>query len=316
MADFKRQPLHCKNTSPLNELNRSTAECSQSFNSLSKSQAENVFREISIISSPTSVCMAQSGTGALESWSESSALLVVFCATAESLGPRSSLANCCAPPRALSAIKGKCANGVRQCGDTSLLLKAEANTDAISRTAAAVRPQQLEDGDGAMLGVDTSLKTGELQNSHRILLCCLSLYEAEQSSVCLMGQLKCVVQKEMRQTRWETLQGAAGKGLRSPTGANQSLHSHSTWGGCCIYQTSQNTAAYTHTHTYMHPLVERRVHSARARFHTHNTDKHRRGSPNWLGCIHKPVQSLSDFFTSQLCSAFFWKGRSASLHAR
>lgn len=103
-------------------------------------------REISIISSPTSACMAQSSRGALETWSESSALLVVFCSTAESPGPPSSLANCCTPPRALCAIKGNCANDVQRRGNTSPLPLTEVDMcarqirDAINR--AATFPQQ------------------------------------------------------------------------------------------------------------------------------------------------------------------------------
>lgn len=64
---------------------------------------------------PTSGCTAQSGRGALETWSESSTLLVVFCSTAESRGPWSSLANCRVPPRVRCAIKDNCANDVQPC---------------------------------------------------------------------------------------------------------------------------------------------------------------------------------------------------------
>lgn len=112
-----------------------------------KSGGEYFKREVSIISSPTSACMAQSSRGALETWSESSALLVVFCSTAETPGPRSSLANCCAPPRALCAIKGNCANGVRRHGNTSLLLWTGVNMCAgqTSRTTTATFPHQQED---------------------------------------------------------------------------------------------------------------------------------------------------------------------------
>lgn len=80
--------------------------------------------KISIISSPTSARMAQSSRGALETWRETSALLAVFCSTAESPGPRSSLANCCVPPRALCAIKDNCANDVRR-GNASPLRQTE-----------------------------------------------------------------------------------------------------------------------------------------------------------------------------------------------
>lgn len=66
--------------------------------------------------------MAQSNRGALETWSEFSALLVEFCSAAESLGPRSLLANCFAPPRALCAIKDNCANDVQQHGKARCLL--------------------------------------------------------------------------------------------------------------------------------------------------------------------------------------------------
>lgn len=70
---------------------------------------------------PTSGCTAQSGRGALETWSESSTLLVVFCSTAESRGPWSSLANCWVPPRALCAIKDNCANDVQRCCSSARL---------------------------------------------------------------------------------------------------------------------------------------------------------------------------------------------------
>lgn len=83
--------------------------------------------KISIISSPTSARMAQSSRGALETWRESSALLAVFCSTAVSPGPRSSLANCCVPPRALCAIKDNCANDVRR-GNASPLRQTEVNS--------------------------------------------------------------------------------------------------------------------------------------------------------------------------------------------
>lgn len=71
--------------------------------------------------------MAQSSRGALETWRESSALLAVFCSTAESPGPQSSLANCCVPPRALCAIKDNCANDVRR-GNASPLRQTEVNS--------------------------------------------------------------------------------------------------------------------------------------------------------------------------------------------
>lgn len=94
-----------------------------------KAGGQYFLREISIIPSTTSACTAQSSRGALETWSESSALLVLFCSTAEP-GPPTSLANCCAPPRALCAIKGKCANDGLRRGNTSPLLQIEVSMRA------------------------------------------------------------------------------------------------------------------------------------------------------------------------------------------
>lgn len=106
-------PLLCENTSRQNELSISTAERSLTTLAQAKSQAENILRRNFNYFHPTSGCTAQSGRGALETWSESSTLLVVFCSTAESRGPWSSLANCWVPPRALCAIKDNCANDVQ-----------------------------------------------------------------------------------------------------------------------------------------------------------------------------------------------------------
>lgn len=117
----KTAPLLCKNTSRQNELHKSTAEHSLTTPAQTKSQAENIFKRNFNYFHPTSGCTAQSGRGALETWSESSTLLVVFCSTAESRGPWSSLANCWVPPRALCAIKDNCANDVQRCCSSARL---------------------------------------------------------------------------------------------------------------------------------------------------------------------------------------------------
>lgn len=113
--------LLCKNASRQNELNKSTAERSLTTLAQTESQAENILKRNFNYFHPTSGCKAQSGRGALETWSESSTLLVVFCSTAESRGPWSSLANCWVPPRALCAIKDNCANDVQPCCSSARL---------------------------------------------------------------------------------------------------------------------------------------------------------------------------------------------------
>lgn len=123
----KSAPLLCKNTSRQNELNKSTAEHSLTTLAQTKSQAENILKRNFNYFHPTSGCTAQSGRGALETWSESSTLLVVFCSTAESRGPWSSLANCWVPPHALCAIKDNCANDV-QPWRSSARLRDQANS--------------------------------------------------------------------------------------------------------------------------------------------------------------------------------------------
>lgn len=110
-----------KNTSQQNELNKSTAERSLTTLACTKRQAENILKRNFNYFHPTSGCTAQSGRGALETWSESSTLLVVFCSTAESRGPWSSLANCSVPPHACCAIKDNCANDVQPCCSSALL---------------------------------------------------------------------------------------------------------------------------------------------------------------------------------------------------
>lgn len=77
------------------------------------------------------------------------------------------------------------------------------------------------EADAAIFSVDTSLSTlkasAKFTQNNGILLCLLCVYTAELKAgcICLMGQLEmCCSSEEIRQTWWEALQGAAGKGLR------------------------------------------------------------------------------------------------------
>ena len=75
--------------------------------------------------------------------------------------------------------------------------------------------------DAAIFSVDTSLSTlkasAQFTQNNGFLSFHLFLYTAELKAgcICLMGQLEmCCSSEEIRQTWWEALQGAAGKGLR------------------------------------------------------------------------------------------------------
>lgn len=162
-------------------------------------------------------------------------------------------------------------------------------------------------------------KATSINKSFILLFTCVQL----SFKLDIMGHLEKKSAPE-RKMCWESPPGTAGKGLKK---VQLVLTSHSTHiapeGGCCIYQASLNThvhtAMYTQTATHAHAHSHTHTNAQRGLVRTHlhkDTHKHRGVSPNWLDHIHKPAQSLSDFFTSQLCSAFFWKGGSASLHTR
>lgn len=106
-----------KKNSPLKEhISHQVGANTESFRTPASESSQAVndsVEELSIISSPTSARMAQSSRGALETLSESSALLSVLRLD----GPWSSLANWSPtphPPHALCAIKDNCANDILQ----------------------------------------------------------------------------------------------------------------------------------------------------------------------------------------------------------
>lgn len=177
--------------------------------------------------------MAQSSRGALETWRESSALLAVFCSTAESPGPRSSLANCCVPPRTLCAIKDNCANDVRH-GNASPLRQTEVNLCSSRKCPrrhilAATKRSRDECGTRAVLHKKGCSKMNSKQQN---------FFSKQHANARWSGCQMCGSGGEMG------LGGSAGSGEERVNKVQLVLTSRSTRiapeGGCCIYQASQN----------------------------------------------------------------------------